>query len=112
MADPSGCNVADQRADPGSVLHFVRAVVALRRRVPDLVSGRYEALDAPDGVWAWRRGAASAVVLNLSAASAEMASPAGAWRVALSTDPARRAQDAEAGVRLGPWEGIVMAGGR
>ena len=32
MAD-APVNVADQRADPGSVLHLVRDVIALRRRL-------------------------------------------------------------------------------
>jgi len=112
MADPSGCNVADQRAEPASVLHLVRAAIALRRGTPDLVSGAYQALDAPDGVWAWRRGEATVVVLNLSGAGTEMASPVARARVALSTDPSRPAPEVGARLRLGPWEGLVLAGGR
>ena len=44
MGDPSACNVADRRDAPGSVLRFVRDVVALRRQSPDL-------LPATTGPW-------------------------------------------------------------
>ena len=58
-------NVDDQREDPESILRFVRDVIASRRAIPDLQSGAYEPVDAPDGVWAYRRGATT-VALNLS----------------------------------------------
>ncbi len=56
----------DQRADPRSTLHLVRDLIALRREHPDLRTGAYRTLDAPDGVWAYRRGDRLAVLLNLS----------------------------------------------
>jgi alpha-glucosidase len=59
-------NVADQRADPGSVLHLVRDLIALRRGRADLRTGRYETLPAPPGAWLWRRGERTLVALNLS----------------------------------------------
>ena len=49
-------NVAAQREDPGSILHLVRDLIALRREREDLRGGAYETLPAPDGAWAWRRG--------------------------------------------------------
>ena len=58
-------NVDDQREDPESILRFVRDVIASRRAIPDLQAGAYEPVDAPDGVWAYRRGATT-VALNLS----------------------------------------------
>ncbi|MFY9579635.1 MAG: alpha-amylase family glycosyl hydrolase [Gaiellaceae bacterium] len=58
-------NVEDERADPNSTLNFVRELIALRRSNADFQSGSYESLDAPDGVWAYRRGG-STVALNLS----------------------------------------------
>jgi alpha-glucosidase len=55
-------NVEDQRADPGSTLHWVRDLI---RRRPAWASEPYERLPAAPDVWAWRRGAATFVV-NLS----------------------------------------------
>ena len=66
LGDAGARNVADQRADPGSVLHLVRDLIALRRERADLRGGAYATLPAPDGAWAWRRGDGTAVALNLS----------------------------------------------
>ena len=76
-------NVEDERADPKSILNFVRDVIALRRSNADFQSGSYEPLEAPDSVWAYRRGD-STVVLNLS-------------------DEPR----AYEGTTLAPWEGAI-----
>jgi alpha-glucosidase len=46
-------NVEDQRADPASTLNLVRELIALRKA---FVNEPYEALEAPAGVWRWRRG--------------------------------------------------------
>jgi alpha-glucosidase len=59
-------NVADQQADPGSTLAFVRDLITRRRASPDLLAGAYQTLPAPPGVWAYRRGTSTAVALNLS----------------------------------------------
>ena len=59
-------NVEDQRGDPDSILNFVRETIAMRRSNSDLHSGAYELLEAPNGVWAYRRGADTVVALNLS----------------------------------------------
>ncbi len=56
-------NVADQRADPGSTLHFVRDLIAQRGEFAD---DSYETLPSGEGVWAYRRGTHTCV-LNLSA---------------------------------------------
>lgn len=37
-------NVADQRADSGSVLNFYRALIRLRRKMPVLIEGAYQLL--------------------------------------------------------------------
>ncbi len=53
--------VAEQRKDPDSTLHLVRKLIGLRRA---FVGEPYATLPAPDGVWAYTRGA-HAVALNL-----------------------------------------------
>ena len=65
LGDTAAHNVAAQRDDRGSTLHFTRDLIALRREAADLTSGTYETLPAPDGVWAYRRGDGHVVVLNL-----------------------------------------------
>jgi alpha-glucosidase len=91
-------NVAGQRADPSSTLSFCRDVIALRRSTEDLLSGAYETLPAPAGVWAFRRGGGTAVALNLADEPATL-SLDGTVRLGTGTG------DAE---ELAPWEGIVL----
>lgn len=45
-------NVAAQQADPGSVLHHTRRLIALKKRL----TGPYEALPSDDDHWRYRRG--------------------------------------------------------
>jgi glycosidase len=78
-------NVEAQRHDERSILHFVRDVVARRRERDDLRAGDYESLDAPPGVWAYRRGSSTIVALNLADEPAEFL-----------------------GRRLRPWEGAIF----
>ena len=52
LGDAAEHNVAAQRDDRGSTLHFTRDLIALRREADDLTSGAYATLPAPDGVWA------------------------------------------------------------
>jgi len=105
-------NVADQRADPASVLWFCRSLLALRRaELGGQVAG-YEQLPAPEGQWAYRVGGLT-VAANLSDRPAaltcqvgdvlvstvgEMAPPGPRARLASPTPPDRV---------LGPWQGIV-----
>jgi alpha-glucosidase len=80
-----GTTVAEQRADPESILSFTRDLIARRRASPDLLEGAYENLPAPPGVWAYRRGDATVVALNLA------------------EEPARFE-----GRELEPWEAVVL----
>ena len=100
---PLGGNVstvAEQRGDPASVLSLCRDAIALRRAREDLVSGRYTPVAGLTGVWAWRRGDATGIAINLT--ESEAALPLDG-EVLLSTtasdDPSR----------LEPWEGVVVA---
>jgi alpha-glucosidase len=92
-------SVAAQRDDPGSTLHLVRDLIALRRERADLREGSYETLAGP--AWVWRRGAGTIVALNLSdeAVSVDLRGP-----VLIGTDRERESFDG----RLGPWEGVVL----
>jgi alpha-glucosidase len=98
-------NVADERADPSSVLHLVRDLIAFRRSDDALRSGAYVPLDAPEGAWAYRRGDRVAVALNLSDEPATV--PGVSGRIEIATDRARDGEALTDGVALGPWEGVV-----
>jgi alpha-glucosidase len=109
LGDVSSCNVAAQRADPASVLAFTRALVALRRATPDLQAGAYSTVPAPRGVWAYTRGEAVTVAVNLSDEPAAWAGPPG--RIALSTTAASNGAATPGALALGPWEGVVVRAG-
>jgi alpha-glucosidase len=98
-------NVAAQREDPGSTLHLVRDLIALRRDHADLRAGAYETLPAPEGVWAWRRGESLVAAVNLSDAPAEVDV---AGEILIGTDRGRDGARVES-LALGPWEGAVLA---
>jgi alpha-glucosidase len=67
-----GVNVADQLADPNSLLHFYRRMLRLRKRTPALIAGDYKSLhqDAEDYFAFLRHSRADSqvclVVLNMS----------------------------------------------
>ncbi len=80
-----GTTVAEQQDDPGSILSFTRTLIERRRSTPDLLEGAYERVEAPPGVWAYRRGESTIVALNLA------------------DEPTRFE-----GCDLAPWDGAVL----
>jgi alpha-glucosidase len=106
IGDAGAANVADQRSDPGSILHLVRDLIALRRDTPDLRSGPAADAEAPEGVWAWRRGSGTLVALNLSDVATETPVPSGT--ILIGTDRRRDGEAVAEALRLEPWEGGVL----
>jgi len=106
--DTAARNVADQREDPGSVLHLVRDAIALRRERADLRTGSYASLPAPRGAWAYRRGDGTTVALNLSDERVTVEHVSG--RVLIATDRARDSETVAGAVELEPWTGVVVDG--
>jgi glycosidase len=94
-------SVAAQREDPGSTLHLVRDLIALRRERADLRDGGYETVEGP--AWVYRRGEGTTVALNLSDSpvAVDLEGP-----VLIGTDRSRATFDG----RLAPWEGMVVDG--
>jgi alpha-glucosidase len=102
-----GVTVEEQRSNPDSMLVLCRDLIVLRRAEPDLAGGGYEAVVAPDGLWAFRRGDRFVVVLNLSdaAGTVKLGAPG---RIRIGTHR-RRDDEAVAGtVDVGPWEAAVI----
>ena len=98
LGDTCAANAEHQRADPASVLSFTRDLISLRRRREELRAGSYSALEAPDDVWAWRRGAKIVVVLNMSESSVEL--PGLAGEILIATDRSRDGEPVTRPVRL------------
>ena len=92
-------------SDPTSVLALTRRLIALRREAEDLRTGSYRPLDAPDGVWAWRRGAAHFVVLNMTDELAVVSGLEG--QVRLSTVRPRDGEMVPGELEVAPWEGVI-----
>ena len=101
-------NVEVQRADAGSTLHFTRDLIALRRRLGDLRSGRYEALPAPDGTWVWRRGAGTLVAVNLGTSGVAVQDVDGS--IEICTDRVRDGERVSGRLELAPAQGVVVTG--
>jgi alpha-glucosidase len=106
IGDASSRSVAAQREDPGSMLNLGRDLIALRREMPDLGSGRYASIPSPAGVWTWSRGDDTVVSVNLSEQPVKV--PIGAATIALGTHRERDGEPVEGELSLGPWEGAVL----
>jgi alpha-glucosidase len=81
--DWAGLTVEAQLEDSDSTLALYRHLLAIRRERPELASGTFAWIGAPDGCLAWRRGESFVLVANFSAAPAEL--PQGA--VLLASGP-------------------------
>ena len=99
----SSPDVASQRADPGSTLHLVRDLIALRR---EFASGPYATLPAPAGAWAWTRGEGFAAAINAGAREAAIAGIEG--EVAIATDRERDGERVAGTLRLAPAQAAVV----
>ncbi len=106
LGDLQAHNVAAQREDLRSPLHLVRDLIALRRSRPELRGGAYSGLPAPEGAWAWRRGEALAVALNLCGSEVTVDGVEGV--VAIATDRGRDGEAVQGELVLGPWRGAVI----
>ena len=107
MADPAACNVADQEADPDSVLELCRRAIAARATSEDLAVGAYRSLPSPEGTWAFARGEGTTVLLNMSDAPATF--DAGPGTVTVATTRALEGSGVEGSLSLPPWSGAVVA---
>jgi alpha-glucosidase len=107
MADPALCNVADQEADPDSVLAFTRRAIARRTASDDLAVGPYRSLPSPAGTWVFGRGEGTVVALAMTDSPQELEGLTGS--IVLATDRAQEGADVGASLTLAPWSGVVIA---
>ena len=103
---PPEQNVEDQTNDPDSTLSFYRRLIALRRRERALRTGTYSTLPAPQHVYAWRRGGAIDIAVNLGS-NEEIVLLAGT--IIGATDRTREGEHISShGMALRPGEGVVI----
>ena len=109
-ADAVTRNVAVQREDPGSELHLVRDLVALRRSRPSLRAGDVRVHTVTDDVFAWERiaGEERTVVAASFADRPTRVDLPGSHDILRSTDAARTGTVAD-GLVLAPHEAVVLA---
>jgi alpha-glucosidase len=106
IGDTSVCNVEQQRSDEGSILTLCRDLIALRRSSPELQTGGYQSVAAPEGVWAFKRADRFVVALNLSDRAAALDDIWGTIRVC--TDRQREGETPAGQLELGEWEGLIV----
>jgi alpha-glucosidase len=101
-------NAESQRADPASILHLYRRLVAARRASPALHGGSWRLLAAPAGVVAYERRAGDeqrVVAVNFTADAVALGVP-GDWQVEVSSDG--EGEGRTFGGTLGPDQAVVV----
>ena len=87
--DAAQRNVAAQQSDPGSLLHFTKALLRLRKEVPALRRGDYLPLQSAPGTLAYLRSTPEQsvlVALNFKGHSTKIVPPPGEWQVLFSSN--------------------------
>ena len=110
-ADADVRNVLGQRADPASLLHLYRDLIALRRDTPALYAGSYRTLASPPEVLAYERvapGSRAVVALNFGTEPRRVDLGSGAIVGGLCTRSGAALPQSVDDVALGPSEGVVL----
>jgi hypothetical protein len=77
------------------------------RKHPLILNGAYEPVDAPEGVWAFRREGGALVALNLGDDDPALAGVHGA--ILIASDRARDEEIVDGVLELGPLEAAIVA---
>jgi alpha-glucosidase len=106
-------NVANLDADAGSILSLYRALIALRRKLPQLVTGDYQPVAAQGDILLYRRdgeGDAVIVALNLGAEPVSVTSSSIGFEreILLSTFLDRRGEQVQGTLDLRGNEGVIL----
>ena len=82
-------NVAAQQADPGSLFHFTKKLLALRKAYPALRRGDYVPLETCRGTLAYLRstpGQSVLVAINFKGRNVDITPPPGKWQMLFSSN--------------------------
>jgi alpha-glucosidase len=81
-------NVSSQQANPGSLHHFTKKLLALRKETPALCRGNFVPLPTSPGMLAYLRrseGQSVLAAMNFSERQVRFSMPEGQWRILLTT---------------------------
>jgi alpha-glucosidase len=81
-------NVSSQQANPGSLHHFTKKLLALRKETPALCRGDFVPLPTSPGMLAYLRrseGQSVLAAMNFSERQVRFSMPEGQWRILLTT---------------------------
>ena len=111
--DFSSDNVRSLNADASSILNLYRALIKLRKHLPQLVAGAYEMIPAQGDLLLYRRrGESEALIiaLNLGAEPASVTSSAIGFgnRILLSTFLDRQHEEVDGALHLRGNEGVII----
>ena len=106
-------NVVNLEADAGSILNLYKALVALRRKLPQLASGAYQPIAAQGDILLYRRegeGEIVVVALNLGAEPVSVASSSIGFgrEILLSTFLDREGEQVQGRLDLRGNEGVIL----
>lgn len=106
-------NVANLEADTGSILNLYKALIGLRKKLPQLRAGDYTPIAATGNLLLYRRqseGRSVAVALNLGTEPVSIASDAAglAGEILLSTSLDRRGEKIDGALDLRGNEGVII----
>jgi alpha-glucosidase len=108
-------NVVNLEADERSILSLYKALIALRKQLPQLVSGDYVPIAAQGDLLLYRRqseGKSVVVALNLGAEPVSIASEAAglSGKILLSTSLDRQGEEIQGTLDLRGDEGVIIGG--
>jgi len=108
-------NVVNLEADERSILSLYKALIALRKQLPQLVSGDYVPIAAQGDLLLYRRqseGKSVVVALNLGAEPVSIASEAAglSGKILLSTSLDRQGEEIHVTLDLRGDEGVIIGG--
>jgi alpha-glucosidase len=106
-------NVVNLDAVPDSILHLYKALIALRKKLPQLVTGAYQPVAAQGDILLYRRdgdGGAVVIALNLGAEPASIASSSIGFgrEILLSTMLDRQGEQIQGTLDLRGNEGVIL----
>jgi alpha-glucosidase len=106
-------NVVNLDAVPDSILHLYKALIALRKKMPQLVTGAYQPVSAQGDVLLYRRegeGGVAVIALNLGAEPATIASSSIGFgrEILLSTMLDRQGEQVQGTLDLRGNEGVIL----
>jgi len=102
-------NVEVEAADPDSLLHLYRRLIALRRRSPALLAGRFGMIGATRDVLLYRRDApGDACVVAVAFGGADVTFQVPPGRIEVATARAREGERVAGTCAIGPHEAVVI----